>query len=224
MQGITGDDLRALAIGISGSIGAWYVLQRVRVRYRWSAHIAEAPGDEPGRAWRYSVKVLRLRRRPWPGRYGPGARRERTASRHRRLLDARFHIEFRVRGLFGRGPENLRTIPVPTRDWLPILNTYQIPVIEPWRIDARAMERLPSKIALLFQAGTVRDLLEHAEDGVTIALRAYVVGYDSFSGTRCVYASPEYTAASIKRGRFAPDGLDVIPLPMANEPVLYGDD
>ncbi|HEU0131415.1 MAG TPA: hypothetical protein VFQ85_10555 [Mycobacteriales bacterium] len=71
---------------------------------------------------------------------------------------------------------------------------------------------------------TIRDVLEIPD--LDVRLQAHLVGYDSFSGSRCVYSSREWRAADIKRGGFRPNGLDVVPWSRASSHDVhdFGDD
>jgi hypothetical protein len=89
MLAVTGEDVRALAIGAAGSLAAWSMLQRVRVRYDWSPHISERVASETELS-RYAVKVRRHQSERWVARRLRALRR-RLGGSPREVVDASLH-------------------------------------------------------------------------------------------------------------------------------------
>lgn len=224
MYGITGEDVRAVAIGVAGSLAAWSMLQRVKVRYDWSPQISERlpSATDPSR---YAVKVRRRQSERWLPRTARRLRR-RVGSRPRQVVDVRLHFVLRFAGVSPSSPGNIRNVPIPSRGWLPYVRIDRVLALNPARIEAHERVRLPEPIQRVLEAPgvTIRDVLEIP--GYHVRLQAHLVGYDSFSGSRCVYSSREWSAADIKRGTFRVTGLDIVPWRSAMDEDVhdFGDD
>jgi hypothetical protein len=223
----TGEQLGALTIGVAGSLAAWFVLQRVRIQYEWSPWVAEGVQDDVRGPVRYSVKVRRKAPRSPLTVLLLRWRLRLTRRRRRHLVDVRLHVQFRIRGLYGRPRSTIRNLRLRGTDWVPLIRGDRVLVVDPSRLDPEDVARLPEPCRSMFadRDVTLRDLLEFSRDGVEVGLVAHIVGFDSFSGTRGVYTSPEYTAASLRRGKFARDSLEVLPWSDGSgEPAPFGDD
>lgn len=224
MQGMTESDLRALVIGIAGSVGAWYALQRVRVQYDWSLYISERLESEVEPP-RYAVKVRRRQSGRWLPRTVRTVRR-RLGSVPREVVDVRLHFELRFTGVSPTAPRTIRVVPIPPREWLPYVRVDRVLVVNPARIDAHERVRLPEYVRRVLEMPgvTIRDVLEIP--GCNARLQAHLVGYDSFSGSRCVYSSHEWTIAHIKRGAFRATGLEIVPWSSttSHDAYYFGDD
>jgi hypothetical protein len=201
---VTGEDVRALGIGVAGSLAAWFALQRVRIRYRWSRWISEGPPRDDGEPVRYAVKVRRVQQ---AGGLPLRIRRLRAAVHlpARTLVDVRVHVEFLVKAADPELPHNTRHIPLQVaREWQPRLVVDRLVLLEVADVAPSTLRRLPAPLAAVFAdpAATVRDVLAARHRGIDVSLVAHVVGFDSFSGTRCVYSSERLTVDSIKQGRY----------------------
>lgn len=185
----------SLVLGIAASFTAWYLVQRIRPRYRWATDISEAIGEKS----RLPIHRINLVRKP--RRFGRG----RTA------IDVT--IAARV-SVFGLGPEpkgeKVVNIPVLGR-WRPRLGPAVTTTLVPQECDIRSLRYFPSELREKRSAGTLRmtDLLTAGDRAI---LRMYAFGYDAFSGSRWMLRSEPYTSDSIKRGAYDLDGhLNVAP-------------
>lgn len=204
----TGEDVRALLIGTLGSVTAWYVLQRMRVRYEWTPWISERLPDEdsPGR---YAIKITRTRAFDNRLRRRIRAAAEARGHHGRHLVDVQIRVTLRIDGV--PGFHHTRLLAVGVARWLPAIRAT---VVLPLWVDAmeqRDLVRLPQELRTLLERPnvTLREVLEMSRQGLSVKMRAVAIGYDSFSGSRCVYTSPDWSAAHIKRGAFT--GLRIVP-------------
>jgi len=178
--------LLGIPLGVLSSLLAWWVLfHAVTPKIRFAEKISRLSfGD--GKTFR--LKLLNDGRR--------------------HIIDCEFVAELRVRGLSPGVPRNTWLIRIPLRNdgfaYWP-RGTNRLIVFMPYRPDARVAAFCPADE----DEGLALDRLFAIRDEVH--LRIIVFAYDSFSGSRRVFVSKDYSASDIADGRYSTGSLGIEP-------------
>jgi hypothetical protein len=163
---------------------------------------------------RFSQGISRRRAADEPG--GVAYRIKYENAGLRAVLDVHFFVRFRVKGIDSRRP---RTSEV---THLPVSFGGRVPVLLSRRAGRRHLLRVKTDHSSEFSRpvygpdinalATARQLtLEHLlELNSTATVQVIAMGYDSFSGARAVFSSPEYTARDIYDAPFVDNSLAIV--------------